>query len=151
MQTLKEKLKEDLKVALKTGDVTKKVLIQVILGEVALEETRGRSDFRMNDDGVISLIKKIKKNQEDTKVGYEEQHRDVPESIIKEIEILNSYLPKQMSYADVEAQVDIIINEIGATSMKDMGQIMKILNDKHKGEFDGKIVAEIVKKQLNKQ
>jgi len=150
MQTLKEKLKEDLKKALMSRDIVKRSLIQVILGEVALEDGRGAVGFHLNDDGILAVLKKLKKNHEVTKTECEAAGREVPEDILKEIEILNTYLPAQMSKEDVEKIVDSLILEIGATSMKEMGSVMGAFNSKYAGQADGKIVSQIVKEKLNK-
>jgi hypothetical protein len=150
MQTLKEKLKEDLKTALRTGDSIRKSLIQVILGEVALEEGRGASSFRLNDDGVLSVIKKIKKNQDLTKCGYVNSGRDVPEFLNREIEMLEKYLPQQLSHDQIKDLIHDIIEEIKPSSIKDMGIIVEKFNSEFRGRADGKIVADIIKERLSK-
>lgn len=149
MQTLKEKLKEDLKVALKSGNSLKKELIKVVLGEIAIEEGRGKAGFLLNDEGVMAVIKKEKNSQEIIKAEYEKIQKEVPADVLMEIEILNSYLPQQMTKEEIEAQVVETIKEIGSTSMKDMGQVMKSFNSKYSGKADGKTVSEIVKSKLN--
>jgi uncharacterized protein YqeY len=151
MQTLKEKLKEDLKVAMKTGNALKKDLIKVVLGEIALEEGRGKAGFFLNDEGVMSILKKFKNNQEVIKEEYEKLQKEVPADTLKEIEILSSYLPQQMSKEEIEVEVSTIISEVGATSMKEMGKVMGAFNAKHAGKADNKIVSETVKNKLNGQ
>ena len=131
-----------------SGNAVKKNLIQVILGEVALEEGRGAACFRLNDDGVLSVIKKIKKSQEITLSGYKNSGRDVPESLIMEISILDTYLPKQLTVEQITAVVCDIIEEIGDCSMKSMGAVMNKFNSEFAGKADNKVVADIVKKRL---
>lgn len=90
MQTLKEKLKEDLKVAFKTSDNSKKELIRIILSEIALEEGRGAAGFSLNDEGVMSVIKKMKKNAETIVEECKKSGREIDQKVLKEIEILDS-------------------------------------------------------------
>ena len=149
--TLKEKLKEDLKIAIKTSDFLKKNLIKVIMSEISLEEGRGKIGFLLNNEGVTSIIKKIKKNQETLKSGYEELRKEIPESVTKEIDILNSYLPKQMLKEDVEKIVLSIISEIGISSGKDIGKVISKFNEDYAGMADNKIVSKIVKDTLTSQ
>ncbi len=148
-QTLKEKLKEDLKVALKTGNSIKKNIIKVILSEVALEEGRGSASFFLNDEGVLSVIKKCKKSQETIKEGYEKLKKEIPEEVLKEIKILDSYIPQQMSEDIIQEQINAMIEETGCDTMKDMGMLMTMFNKKFAGKADNRIVSQILREKLN--
>ena len=149
MSTLKEKLKEDLKASIKSSNGLRRELIKVILGEIAIEEGRGRAGFFLNDEGVLAILKKAKKNQELVKEGYEISNREVPEDTIKEIEIIESYLPTQMSEDQIRMLVSDIIEEFGECSIKDMGRIMAKFNSEFPGKANGKTVSQIVKEKLN--
>lgn len=149
MQTLKEKLKEDLKIALKTSNVAKKELIKVVLSEISLEEGRGSVGFFLNDEGVMAILKKFKKNQELIKEEYEKLGQPVPEAVTKEIKILESYLPSQMNEEEIGNIVTDLISETGATSMKEMGKVMSAFNAKYAGKADNKIVSQAIKNKLN--
>lgn len=148
MQKLKEKLKEDLKVAIKSSNNVKKEIIKLVLSEVALEEKRGAAGFLLNDEGVMAVIKKLKKSCEITKEGYEKQEQEVPSQILDEIAALDSYLPQKMSEEQVVEKVEFIINELNATSMKDMGKVMFKFNSDYCNQADGKIVSQIVRAKL---
>jgi hypothetical protein len=148
MQTLKEKLKEDLKVAFKTSDNSKKELIRMVLSEIALEEGRGAAGFLLNNEGVMAVIKKMKKNSETIVDGCKESGREVDNKILKEIEILSSYLPKQLTEDQIKMLVADIMEELGTNSIKDMGKIMSKFNSQFAGQADGKIVSQIVKERL---
>ena len=149
MQTFKEKLKEDLKVAFKSSNNSKKELIKMILSEVALEEGRGAAGFQLNDEGVMSILKKFKKNLEINKSGYEAQNKEIPQSLFIEMEILDEYLPKVMAKEEIEVIIDALVVETGAASMKDMGKLMGAFNAKYAGKADNKIVSQVVKEKLN--
>lgn len=149
MQTLKEKLKEDLKIALKTSNVAKKELIKIVLSEIALEESRGSVGFFLNDEGVMAVLKKFKKNQELIKEGYEKIGQPIPEAVTREIKIIDSYLPSLMSEEEIDKIVVDLISETGATSMKEMGKVMSAFNAKYAGQADNKIVSQTIKNKLN--
>ena len=151
MQTLKEKLKEDLKVSWKSGESVKKDLIRVILGEISLEEKSRTTAFLLDDEGVTSILKKAKKNHELTKEGYEKEKREVPDVLFREMEIIDSYLPKQLSEEQIKVLLVDIVEEFGECSIKDMGKIMAKFNAEFPGQADGKIVAKIVKEKLSGQ
>jgi hypothetical protein len=148
-QTLKDRLKDDLKIAIKTNNGIKKNLLKVVLSEVALEEGRGKADFYLNDEGITAILKKIKKNQEIIKEECEMCKREIPENVCKEIEILDTYLPQQMSEDQMKMLISDIIEELGASSMKDMGKVMAKFNSEFSGKADNKIVSQIVKNKLN--
>lgn len=148
MQTLKEKLKEDLKVSIKSSDISKKELVKVILSEISLEEKRGAAGFSLNDEGVTAVIKKMKKNAETIKEECKKVGKEIDPSVLKEIEILDSYLPKQLSEDQIKMLVADIIEELGTNSIKDMGKIMSKFNSQFAGQADGKIVSQIVKERL---
>lgn len=148
MQTLKEKLKEDLKVSIKSSDISKKELVKVILSEISLEEKRGAAGFSLNDEGVTAVIKKMKKNAETIKEECKKVGKEIDPSVLKEIEILDSYLPKQLSEDQIKMLVADIMEELGTNSIKDMGKIMSKFNSQFAGQADGKIVSQIVKEKL---
>lgn len=148
MQTLKEKLKEDLKVAIKSSDNLKKELIKVILGEITLEESRGASRFTLNDEGVMAILKKARKNQDITKEGYAARNEELPIFVLKEIEILDSYLPELMSEDQIKMIISQIIEDTGASSMKDMGKVMAEFNSQYAGKADNKFVSQYIKEKL---
>jgi hypothetical protein len=148
MQTLKEKLKEDLKVSIKSSDTTKKELVKVILSEISLEEKRGAAGFFLNDEGVTAVIKKMKKNAETIKEECNKIGKAIDPSVFKEIEILDTYLPKQLSEDQIKMLVADIMEELGTSSIKDMGKIMTKFNSQFAGQADGKIVSQIVRERL---
>lgn len=148
MQTLKEKLKEDLKVSIKSSDISKKELVKVILSEISLEEKRGAAGFSLNDEGVTAVIKKMKKNAETIKEECKKVGKEIDPSVLKEIEILDSYLPKQLTEDQIKMLVADIMEELKANAMKDMGRIMSKFNSQFAGQADGKIVSQIVRERL---
>jgi uncharacterized protein YqeY len=145
--SLKEVLQQDLKTAMKEKDsLRKNVIIMTRSGILQIEKDK---KIDLDDEGVIEVIAKGAKQRKDAIPEYEKGNRpDIVESLQKEIDILMSYLPQQLSDDEVSRIVSDTIVEVGAQSAKDMGKVMSALMPKVKGRADGKLVNIIVKQQL---
>jgi uncharacterized protein YqeY len=145
--SLKEVLQQDLKTAMKEKDsLRKNVIIMTRAGILQIEKDK---KIDMDDEGVIEVIAKGAKQRKDAIPEYEKGNRpDIVESLQKEIDILMSYLPQQLSDDEVSRIVSDTIVEVGAQSARDMGKVMSALMPKVKGRADGKLVNIIVKQQL---
>ena len=121
---LKEKLMEDLKESMKTKDTVRKNAVQMVRASILqIEKDKG---IEVEDEKIIDIIAKEVKTKRYALKDFEKAERqDLIDLTNREIEILQEYLPKQLSRDEVKAEVQKIISEIGATSMKDMGAIMK--------------------------
>ena len=144
---LKEKLLEDLKNCMKEKNVVRKNVIQMV--RAAILQVEKDKQITLEDNQIIDIIAKESKKRKDALGDYEKSGReDLIHEIKEEIEILAEYLPKQLSVEEVETIVKDVINEIGATSMKDMGKVMKAAKEKIGAASDGKTINEVVKKCL---
>ena len=144
---LKEKLLEDLKNCMKEKNVVRKNVIQMV--RAAILQVEKDKQITLDDNQIIDIIAKESKKRKDSLADYEKSGReDLINEIKEEIEILAEYLPKQLSLEEVETIVKDVINEIGATSMKDMGKVMKAAKEKIGAASDGKTINEVVKKCL---
>ena len=104
---------------------------------------------KVADDEVISVLKKQIKQRQDSIEQFEKGGR--PELAAKEkgeIEIMKVYLPVEMSVDEIKILINAVVNETGAASIKDMGQVMKVVREKTGGRADGKLVSELVKEKL---
>ncbi len=145
---LKEKLLEDLKNCMKEKNVVRKNVIQMV--RAAILQVEKDKHIELNDDQIIDIIAKESKKRKDSLEDYEKSGReDLIKEIKEEIEILAEYLPKQLSIEEVEEIVKEIIKNEGATSMKDMGKVMKAAKEKIGAASDGKTINEVVKQLLN--
>ena len=145
---LKEKLLEDLKNCMKEKNVVRKNVIQMV--RAAILQVEKDKQVSLNDEQIIDIIAKESKKRKDSLVDYEKSGReDLINEIKEEIDVLAEYLPKQLSTEEVEAIVKEVIAEVGATSMKDMGKVMKTAKEKIGAASDGKTINEAVKKCLN--
>ncbi len=147
---LKEKLLEDLKIAMKEKEeITKNTIQMVRAGILQVEKDK---KIVLEDEQVLEIIAKESKKRKDALADYQKSGRqDLISQVEKEIEILANYLPKQLTKEEVEQIVKPIIQELGATSMKDMGNVMKQAKSKIGAAADGKTINEIVKGLLAEQ
>lgn len=141
---LKEKLMEELKDAMKNKDTIKKNTVQMVRAAILqIEKDKG---IEVGDDKILEIIAKEVKTKKDALVDFEKaQRQDLIDQTNQEIAILQEYLPKQLSKEEVKVEVEKIISEIGATSMKDMGAIMKEAKAKLGASAEGKTINEVAK------
>ena len=144
---LKEKLMEDLKESMKTKDTVRKNAVQMVRASILqIEKDKG---IEVEDEKIIDIIAKEVKTKKDALKDFEKAERqDLIELTNREIEILQEYLPKQLSRDEVKVEVQKIISEIDATSMKDMGAIMKEAKAKMGASAEGKTINEVAKEIL---
>ena len=144
---MKKKLLEDLKEAMKEKNEIKKNAIQMVrAGILQIEKDKG---IELTDEQIIELISKEVKKRKDSIADYEKGGReDLVNQIKEEISYLEKYLPKQLTEEEITAIVKQIITELGATTMKDMGQVMKAAKEKMGVSADGKTINKIVKENL---
>ena len=145
--SLKQKLQEDLKSSMKNKDTVKKSVITLIRASIKQYEVDNRVE--LGDDEIVDLIAKQLKQTRDSRDEFAKAGReDLVEKADAEIEILKEYLPQQLSEEELNKIVISTISEVGATSMKDMKKIMTSIMPKVKGRADGKLINELVKKNL---
>ncbi|BCD60297.1 MULTISPECIES: GatB/YqeY domain-containing protein [unclassified Nitratiruptor] len=144
---LKEQLQQDLKEAMKSKDTFKRDTIRFLMSAIKQVEVDTRKE--LSDEDVIKIIQKSVKQREEAASQYKEGGReDLYEKEMKEAEMLKNYLPKQLSDDELESELKKIIEEVGATSMKDMGKIMGVATKRLAGRADGKRINQMVKKIL---
>ena len=144
---LKEKLLEDLKSAMKDKNVNRKNTVQMVRASILQVEKDKK--IELNDDQILEVIAKEFKKRNDSLADYEKSGReDLIAQIKEEMAVLEEYLPKKLSEEELTEKVKEIIAQVGATSMKDMGTIMKNAKEQLGVTADGKMINEIVKKLL---
>ena len=103
-----------------------------------------------SDDVVIEVVsKQVKTHKESIEEFKKAGRNDLVDNLLKEVEILSKYLPEQLSEEEVRSKIEEVISSINATSIKDMGRVMKELTPIFKGKADMKLVNTIVKEKLN--
>ena len=141
---LKEKLMDDLKESMKNKDVIRKNTIQMVRAAILqIEKDKG---IEVEDDKILEIISKEVKSKKDVLKDFEKAERqDLIDQTNQEISVLQEYLPKQLSREEIKSELEKIIAEIGATSMKDMGAIMKEAKAKMGASAEGKTINEVAK------
>ncbi len=141
---LKEKLMEDLKVSMRNKDEIRKNTVQMVRAAILqIEKDKG---IQVEDDKILEIIAKEVKTKKDALKDFEKAERqDLINQTNKEIEVLQEYLPKQLSREEIKAELEKIIAQIGATTMKEMGAIMKEAKAKMGASVDGKTINEVAK------
>ncbi|GAB4545392.1 MAG: GatB/YqeY domain-containing protein [Anaerolineae bacterium] len=143
----KDRLQEDLKAAMKAGDTARRDALRMLTSAIKQEEVDGQKT--LTEEQVVALLMREIKKRRDTVEEAERLGR--PETVAQgqfEISLIEAYLPQQMSRAELEAEAKQAIAEIGASSAKDMGNVMKVLMPRVKGRADGKLINEVVKSLL---
>ena len=141
---LKEKLMEDLKEAMKSKNEIKKNTVQMVRAAILqIEKDKG---IQVEDDRILEIIAKdVKTKKEAIKDFKKAERQDLIDQTNQEIEVLQQYLPKQLSREEIKAELEKIIAQLGAATMKDMGDIMKEAKAKMGASADGKTINEVAK------
>ena len=147
MSKVKELLKEDLKVAMKTKDVFKRETIRFLMSTLKQVEVDERRE--LSDDDIYKIIQKSIKQREDAATQYKEAGReDLYKKEFDEANLLKDYLPKQLDEDELKTIISQVITDSGAESMKDMGNVIKLTMEQVGTSTDGKTVSTLVKMLL---
>lgn len=145
--TLSERINNDLKEAMKSKDSFRLSVIRMVKGAMQLAKPNPREE--LTDDDVITVVSKQIKMRNDSIKEFEAAGRsDLVEQNKKEIEVLNTYMPKQLSEEELTEIIDKVFEEVKPTSQKDMGLIMKNISPLVKGKADMSLVNKLIKERL---
>ncbi|MDK8795497.1 GatB/YqeY domain-containing protein [Corynebacterium sp. MSK041] len=148
MSELKVKIAYDLKEAMKAKDKTRLGAIRMLLAAIQTEETEG-TKHELTDDEVLKIIaREIKKRRESAEIYTQNGRQDLADTELAEVAVLEDYQPEQLSDEEVAKLIDEAVAETGATSMKEMGQVMKLATEKAAGRADGKRLSTAVRERL---
>lgn len=146
--SLKDKINEDLKKSMLAQNAFRTETLRSIRAEI-LKMDKSGMDREMNEDEELQLLNKQAKMRKESIEMFETAGRsDLVDRETKQLEIINEYLPKQLSREEAEIIIDNVIKQSGAESAKDIGKVMGPVMKELKGKFDGKIIQEIVKSRL---
>jgi len=150
--SLKQQIESKLNEALKAKDKNTYPTLRLVVSAIKDAEIAGRSKGQKEvmDSNVIAILKKmIKQRNESCEVYKKAGRNELLESETREIEVISTFLPKQLSEEEIKKICQETIKSIGATSMKDMGKIMGSLKSKHADNIDFSKVSSIIKELLN--
>lgn len=144
---LNEQLMNDLKDAMKEKDEVKKNTVQMV--RAAILQVKKDKGIELDDNQIIEIIAKESKKRKDAAADFEKSGRqDLIEKNNRELEILATYLPKQLTKDEIAEVVKSVIAKVGATSIKEMGAVMKAAKEEMGASADGKTINEVVKSLL---
>lgn len=142
----------DMKEAMKSHDKETLSTLRFLKSAIDLFKINNKMDRTESpsDDTVIEVVsKQVKTHKESIEEFKKAGRNDLVENLLKEVQILSKYLPEQLSEDEVRSKIDEVISSVEATSIKDMGKVMKELTPLFKGKADMKLVNTIVKEKLN--
>jgi uncharacterized protein YqeY len=147
--SLKEKLNQEMKAALKGREKTRLSTIRLIQDAVKKKEIdQGREE--LDDDGIIKVISTmVRKAEEAIELFKKGGRQDLVGEETRQVDVLKSFLPQQLSMKEIESLIDEAIEEAKAVDTGDLGKVMKILMPKVSGKSDGKTVNQMVRERLS--
>ncbi len=153
MATLKERLSEQMKTTMKNGDKMTLGFVRNLHSAIRKKEIDGRATLGdasvLDDAGVLKIITSLVKQRQDSIEQFRQGGReDLVEKEETELKFLQSYMPAQMPEAELRSLIDWAVTEAKATTIKDLGNVMKILLPKVQGKADGKWVNQLVRERM---
>lgn len=146
---LQEQIMTDMKDAMRKKDSMRLEALRAVKAALLLAKTEKSGGAGLNEEEEIKLVQKLVKQRKDSAAIYKEQGReDLAEPELAQAEVIEKYLPEQLSEAEIEKEVDQVIQETGADGMKDMGKVMGMVSTKLAGRADGKTISGIVRAKL---
>lgn len=147
--SLLEKLNEDMKQAMRAKDKERLSVIRMVKASLQNEAIKLGVD-RLSEEDELTVLSREIKQRNDSLTEFKKANRDdLVDKLDSEIQLLQPYMPAQLSEAEVEKLVLTTIEQVQATSKKDFGKVMQAVMPKVKGKTDGAIVQQLVQKHLN--
>ncbi len=149
--SLRDKLMDDVKTAMKGGDKARLSTVRLVQAAIKDKdiEARGLGKGQLTDDDILALMQKMVKQRQESIAIYSQAGRaELAATEQAEVDVINSYLPKQMDEAEMDAAIAKVVQEVGAASMKDMGKVVAALKAAYAGRMDFAQASQRVKKAL---
>lgn len=147
---LQTKVMEALKEAMKAKDSVALESLRAIKSAILLANTEAGATGELSEADELKLLQKLVKQRKESATLYASQGRnDLAEPELAQIKVIEQFLPKQLSEEEVKAEISLIINELGISEIKGMGQVMKVASERLTGKADGKLISSIVKELLS--
>ena len=147
---LQEEITTAIKEAMKAKDSLKLEALRAVKSAILLEQTSGGGSSAMTAEQEIKLLQKLVKQRKDSAAIFREQNRaDLAEPEEAQADIIQQFLPEQLSESEVETLIDQLIDELGASGMQDMGKVMGRASQQLAGKAEGKVIATLVKQKLS--
>lgn len=148
--SLEKQVMDKMKEAMKAKDTVALASLRSIKSEILKVKTSGTSNGEMTEADELKLVQKLVKQRKDSAKLYEEQNReDLAQEELDQVAILETFLPEQLDENAIAEEVKLIIDKVGASSMKDMGKVMGMATKALAGKAEGATISKIVKEQLS--
>lgn len=145
---LEEKIQQDIKAAMLAKDSVALASVRGIKAAILLAKT-SEGAKELDDAAIVKIIQKLVKQRKESAEIYIQQNRpELAQNELAEAAVMERYLPKQLSEAEIEEKVKEIIAQVGAQSMADMGKVMGVATKALAGQADGKVISALVRKLL---
>jgi uncharacterized protein YqeY len=147
--SLTTQIDQDIKQAMLAKQADRLRGLRAIKSALLLARTEKGAAEEVTPEAETKVLQKLVKQRKESAEIYKTQNReDLYQVEIEELEVIEAYLPKQMSHDEVEAYLKEVITRVGATSVKDMGKVMGMANKELAGKADGRTISEVVKQLL---
>jgi uncharacterized protein YqeY len=146
--SLLDRLTEDMKTAMKTGEKERLSTIRLLRGQIKDAAIDKRADLT-EDEELAVLTNAAKKRREAIQAYRDAIREDLAEKEESELKVIQDYLPAALDVAEVEKIIDAAIAQTGAQNLKDLGKVMPLVMNETKGRADGKMISEMVRKKLS--
>lgn len=148
--SLQQKVMQELKAAMKVKDSVTLESLRAIKSALLLAQTEKGASGTLSEADELKLLQKLVKQRKDSAAIFREQGReDLAAPELEQAAVIEKFLPKQLSEAEIEEVVDKVIAQTGAESMKDMGKVMGMVTKELAGQADGKTISGIVRSKLS--
>lgn len=145
--SLKDRLTEDMKAAMRAGDKDRLKVVRLVLADIKRVEVDSRKE--LDDDAVTGILEKAVKQRRDSIEQFTRGGRqDLADAEQAELAVIETYLPEQLDLAELDALIDAVIEETGADSIRDMGKVMGAIKARAAGRADMGAVGARVKARL---
>ena len=144
---MKHRIQDDAKIALKSGDKPRLAVLRLILSEIKRIEIDSRTP--LDEVGILDTLGKMAKQRRESIKQFADAGRsDLEEKESFELEVITSYMPKQLDETELETLIELAINKVGATGIRDMSKVMAEIKAQARGSVDLSVVGRIVKAKL---
>lgn len=145
--TIQQKLMDEMKSAMKSGDKNKRDTLRMLISQLKYARIENKDELTPDQEMSV-LITAAKQRKEAIELYQKGERPDLIEKEQRELEIISSYLPKQLSDDEINIIVDNIVQKTGAQTIKDMGKVMSAIMKELKGKADGKKIQMLVRQKL---
>ncbi len=147
--SLEQKVMDEMKQAMRAKDEAALRTLRAIKAAILIEKTSAGATDSMTEDAEMKMLQKMAKQRRDSLDIFTTQNReDLAKKEKEELDIIERFLPKQMSAEELQSELKAIIAQVGATSAADMGKVMGVASKQLTGKADGKAISETVKQLL---